>query len=147
MASFLNHVAWVVEDQQAAINFLVTHFGCEAGPPRVISGAWAEELAQIKGVHVTYVGVTSPGTETRIALLKFVTPPSEPNNSVDVLYLKGFRHIGFLVDDIDAKKSELEAAGFKFFSDVVTVDSFNSRTVYFRGPERVVVQLTEQLSS
>jgi hypothetical protein len=143
----LNHVAWVVEDQDGAVNFLVTYFACEAGPKASIEGPWADELSRIKGVKVTYVPVVSQQTATRIAVLKFETPPSADNKSVAELYLKGFRHIGFLVEDIDEMTARLKAGGYKFFSDVVTATGFRSRTVYFWGPEDVVIQLTESLEA
>lgn len=79
-------------------------------------------------------------------MLKFVDPDSEDNPPVDELNLMGLRHFGFLVDDIEAKKAELEDAGYVFFSNVVTVDAFSSRTVYFWGPENVVIQLTEPMN-
>lgn len=145
MQPFLNHVAWVVEDQQAAAEFLTTYFDCEAGERRVIEGPWADELAQIKNVKVYYLPVVSKNTSTRIAVLKFVNPPSAENDKVSELYLKGFRHIGFLVEDIAEKTADLKAGGYKFLSDVVTAEGFESKTVYFWGPENVVVQLTESL--
>jgi hypothetical protein len=141
----LNHVAWVVEDQAGAIDFLKTYFDCEPGPKRIITGPWAEELAQIKGVYVTYVGVVSKNTATRIAVLKFDTPPSANNKDVAKLNLKGFRHIGFLVEDIDQKTADLKSGGYEFFSDVVEVKEFEAKTVYFWGPEGVVIQLTESM--
>ena len=78
-------------------------------------------------------------------MLKFEAPPSADNPDVAELFLKGIRHIGFLVDDIDAKVAELKSAGFRFFSDVVTVDAFKSKTVYFWGPEGIAIQLSQAI--
>lgn len=143
MTSFFNHVAWIVDDQDAAVAFLEKHFGCKAGGKAVIEGPWADELAQMQGVKVIYQGVASPGTETAIAVLRFENPSPLENNAVGDLNMKGFRHIGFLVDDIEGKTAELKAAGYRFFGDIVTAPGFNSRTVYFYGPEGVVMQLSQ----
>lgn len=147
MTPFFNHVAWIVDDQDAAVAFLEKHFECEAGPKAVIDGPWADELAQMKNVRVIYQGVASPGTQSRIAVLRFETPPPLQNNSVGVLNMKGFRHIGFMVDDIDGKTAELKAAGYQFFGDIVTAPGFDSRTVYFYGPEGVIMQLSQSTKS
>lgn len=143
MEPMLNHVAWVVEDQDAVADFFRTYFDCEVGEKSVIQGAWADELAQMKNVKTIYQPVKSKNTDTAIALLKFETPPSAANQSVDELNLKGLRHIGFLVEDIAEKVADLKNGGFKFFSDPVEAEGFHSKTVYFWGPENVVVQLTE----
>lgn len=143
MQPMLNHLAWVVDDQEGAADFLRTYFDCEIGERAVIEGDWADELSQMKDVKVYYLPAVSKGTATRIAILKFEHPCPEQNDRVSELNLKGFRHIGFLVEDIASKVADLKAGGYKFFSDVVTAQGFNSQTVYFYGPEGVVVQLTE----
>ncbi|MEP4197883.1 MAG: VOC family protein [Aliishimia sp.] len=143
MEPMLNHVAWVVEDQDAVADFLRTYFDCQIGDKSVIEGPWAEELAQMPGVKVFYQPAISKSTDTRIAILKFVSPHPDENPHVDELNLKGFRHIGFLVSDIDQKTADLRAGGYKFFSNPVDAKGFHSSTVYFWGPENAVIQLTE----
>jgi len=145
MEPMFNHVAWVVEDQDAAGDFLRTYFDCEIGQKAVIEGAWADELAQMKNCKVFYQPAVSKNTSTRIALLKFVNPCPIDNPDVAELNRKGFRHIGFLVEDIADKTADLKAGGYKFISDVVTAEGFESKTVYFWGPEQVVIQLSESL--
>jgi catechol 2,3-dioxygenase-like lactoylglutathione lyase family enzyme len=148
MQPMLNHVAWVVQNEEAAIAFLETYFSCKAGETMTLQGAWADELAQIKGVKVSFTPMSSPGTATHIAVLKFEHPPSATNDSVAKLYVEGFRHIGFLVEDIDSSVARLKSDGYRFLSDVVTVPGLTeSRTVYLSGPESVVVQLTELVGS
>lgn len=143
MQPILNHVAWVVDDQEKVADFLCTYFECEIGERRTIEGPWADELAQMPGVKAYYLPAICPQTSTNIAILKFIKPPSASNSSVDELNLKGFRHIGFLVEDIDEKTAQLRAGGYKFFSNPVTAEGFNSQTVYFWGPEKAVIQLTQ----
>ena len=58
----------------------------------------------------------------------------------------GASHVAFLVDDIEAKKAELEAKGIEFFSDVNVVDEgvlAGWRWVYFDDPDGYPLELVE----
>jgi hypothetical protein len=58
----------------------------------------------------------------------------------------GASHVGFLVDDIMAKKAELEAKGIEFSSDVNRVDEgvlAGWRWVYFEDPDGYPLELVE----
>lgn len=145
MQPMMNHIAWVTDDQEGVANFLRTYFDCEIGERRTIEGAWADELAQMKNCKVYYLPAVCQGTATRIAILKFINPEPINNPDVSELNRKGLRHFGFLVEDIAAKVSQLKSGGYEFLSDVVTAEGFESQTVYFRGPENVIVQLTESM--
>lgn len=145
MQPMMNHIAWVADDQEGVANFLRTYFDCEIGERRTIEGAWADELAQMKNCKVYYLPAVSQGTATRIAILKFLTPDMISNPDVGELNRKGLRHFGFLVEDIAAKTSQLKSGGYEFLSDVVTAKGFESKTVYLRGPENVIIQLTQSM--
>jgi hypothetical protein len=54
--------------------------------------------------------------------------------------------IGFDVDDIDAVHEKLKA-DWKFFSPHVLVEAMNIKTVYFLGPENIVIKLTQSLGT
>ena len=54
--------------------------------------------------------------------------------------------MAFLVDDIEAKKAELEAQGITFYSDVNVVDEgvlAGWRWVYFEDPDGYPLELVE----
>ena len=58
----------------------------------------------------------------------------------------GASHVAFVVDDIEAKKAELEAKGIQFFSDVNVVDEgvlAGWRWVYFADPDGYPLELVE----
>ena len=68
-----------------------------------------------------------------LELLEYKSPPSETTMPLASNNL-GASHVGFLVDDIEAKKAELEAKGIEFFSAVNVVDEgvlAGWRWVYF----------------
>ena len=58
----------------------------------------------------------------------------------------GYRHIGFVVPDIDDLYRRLKA-NWRFFSAPVLVSSMNLKTVYFVGPEQIIIQLIQPLSA
>jgi catechol 2,3-dioxygenase-like lactoylglutathione lyase family enzyme len=63
-----------------------------------------------------------------------------PNNYM------GAAHVCFKVDDVRAKKAELEAKGVKFYSDVNVVDEgplAGWRWVYFSDPDGLALELVE----
>ena len=57
----------------------------------------------------------------------------------------GYDHLGLLVDDVDAAYEELKAKGYEFF--INPVDSGDVRMAYFRGPDKLVVEILKPLSS
>src|SRR5215831_10346586 len=117
----LHHVGITVKDLDASIRFyhdvLGLEFSNEPSP-------WfdAPELGPAVGVPGAALRQVSLALgDTTLELLEYRTPPSDTaaplkSNS------RGASHVGFLVDDIHAKKAELEAKGVTFYSDVNVVD-------------------------
>ncbi len=58
--------------------------------------------------------------------------------------IQGYRHIGFVVDDIEAKTTDLQGEGYEFLSEPQFVKEMNVTTVYFIGPEGILIQLTQK---
>jgi catechol 2,3-dioxygenase-like lactoylglutathione lyase family enzyme len=141
----LHHVGITVKDLDASIRFyhdiLGLDFSNEPSP-------WFEE----DGLGVA-VGV--PGAALRqvslilgdstLELLEYKTPPSETDQPL-LSNNVGASHVAFLVDDIRAKKDELEAKGIEFYSDVNSVDEgvlAGWRWVYFEDPDGYPLELVE----
>jgi catechol 2,3-dioxygenase-like lactoylglutathione lyase family enzyme len=145
MATVLGHINIVVNDLDAARDFFVTYFGFEAGAATPLHGEWADRLNHLPHVRAIYIPLTQAGSTTRIELLKFLEPASCDPRDLGRPNELGYRHIGFQVDDIDATVAELEAAGVPFLSPVQYVQAMNLKTVYFLGPEGILMQLTQSL--
>jgi catechol 2,3-dioxygenase-like lactoylglutathione lyase family enzyme len=141
----LHHVGITVADLDASIRFyhdvLGLQFsnepspwfdGLELGPAVGVPGAALRQVSLLVG-------------DTTLELLEYKSPPSEttkplPSNNI------GASHVAFLVDDVEATKSELEAKGIEFFSDVNTVDDgvlAGWRWVYFADPDGYPLELVE----
>jgi len=141
----LHHVGITVKDLDASIRFyhdvLGLQFsnepspwfdGPELGPAVGVPGAGLRQVSLILG-------------DSTFELLEYKSPPSEtakPLLSSNI----GASHVAFLVDDIEAKKAELEAQGIEFYSDVNTVDEgvlAGWRWVYFEDPDGYPLELVE----
>ncbi len=141
----LHHVGITVKDLDASIRFyhdvLGLDFSNEPSP-------WFDgpELGPAVGVPgATLRQVSLRLGDTTLELLEYKSPPSETekpllSNSV------GASHVAFLVDDIHAKKAELEEQGISFYSDVNTVNEgvlAGWRWVYFEDPDGYPLELVE----
>ena len=83
--------------------------------------------------------------DTMFELLEYRSPPSQTTGPLMSNSL-GASHVAFLVDDIAAKKAELEAKGIQFYSDVNLVDEgvlAGWRWVYFEDPDGYPLELVE----
>ena len=147
-ASVINHLNIVTLDLDRTAAFFVDNFGFVAGPKEVLKGPWVSELTGYPDAEAVYLPLTpgsgGPGA-TRIELLTYVRPASPPpDHDATHLNLPGYRHIAFVVADIDACYQRLRR-NYRFFSPPVLVESKQLKTVYLVGPERIIVQLLQPL--
>lgn len=141
----MHHVGITVKDLDASIGFYHDVLGLEfsnepspwfdapeLGPAVGVPGAGLRQVSLLLG-------------DTTLELLEYRSPPSEttePLKSNDL----GASHVAFLVDDIHAKKAELESKGIEFYSDVNVVDEgvlAGWRWVYFQDPDGYPLELVE----
>ena len=83
--------------------------------------------------------------DTTLELLEYKSPPSETTMPLKSNN-RGASHVAFLVDDIEAKKAELEAKGIEFYGPVNIVDEgvlAGWRWVYFDDPDGYPLELVE----
>ncbi len=141
----LHHVGITVKDLGASIRFyhdvLGLQFsnepspwfdGPELGPAVGVPGAGLRQVSLILG-------------DSTLELLEYKSPPCETSKPLLSNNI-GASHVAFLVDDIEAKKAELESKGIQFYSDVNTVDEgvlAGWRWVYFEDPDGYPLELVE----
>jgi catechol 2,3-dioxygenase-like lactoylglutathione lyase family enzyme len=141
----LHHVGITVKDLDASIRFYHDVLGLQFSnePSPWFDGPELGPAVGVPGAALRQVSLALGGTT--LELLEYRTPPSEtakPLRSNNV----GASHIAFQVDDIEAKKAELEARGIEFFSDVNVVDEgvlAGWRWVYFADPDGYPLELVE----
>ena len=141
----LHHVGITVKDPDSSIRFyhdvLGLQFSNEPSP-------WfdAPELGDAVGVPGAALRQVSLRLgETTLELLEYKNPPSETTAPLKSNN-QGASHVAFFVDDIAAKKQELEARGIEFYSPVNVVDEgvlAGWRWVYFDDPDGYPLELVE----
>lgn len=142
MNASLNHVNIILNDVEAARDFFVRYFGFIAGEKETLTGKWADTLNRMHDVQVEHIPMKL--NDRILELQRFISPPSPGDGKLAEPNRPGYRHLGFNVDNIDAAVEQLKAGGCQFLSDVQSVPNTTIRTVYFLGPEGILLQLTQQ---
>ena len=108
----------------------------DGGPPAQYMG-----MPDMKAQHIT---LALEGAEPRfeIQLLEFApTPPDDPGEHPTNLRRRGYNHLAFRVDDIEAVTTHLVANGVKMLSD--EMDYISRRLRLFEGPEGITLELVQ----
>ncbi len=141
----LHHVGITVKDLDASIRFYHDALGLPFSnePSPWFEGEGLGVAVGVPGAALRQVSLLLG--DTMLELLEYRSPPSDtaaPLRSNN----QGASHVAFVVDDIEAKKVELEAKGITFHSEVNTVDEgvlAGWRWVYFDDPDGYPLELVE----
>ena len=140
----MDNVLIVVEDLEAAKAFFV-ELGMELEGETTVEGRSVDRLIGLHNVRATLALLRTPDGQGRIELDKFHTPEAIRTGPENVpVNALGIRRIMLAVDDIDDMVARLLAHGAELVGDVVQYgDTY--RLAYIRGPEGIIVGLSEQL--
>jgi catechol 2,3-dioxygenase-like lactoylglutathione lyase family enzyme len=142
----INHVGLIVRDLDRSIYFYHDLMGLEFSNEPT---GWFEGPALEKGVGVPNAKLRQVcfwvDEFSQMELIEYAdradtTGKAVPNNHI------GAAHVCFQVDDIRAKKAELESKGVPFYSDVNVVDEgplAGWRWCYFSDPDGLALELIE----
>jgi predicted enzyme related to lactoylglutathione lyase len=139
------HTNLVARDWRTLAAFYQYVFGCTPIlPERDLSGPWLEAAtnvprAHIRGIHLRVPGYGDSGPTLEI----FQYSPAGPE-SEHAIHRPGFAHIAFQVDDVEAARREVLAAGGHNFGQLVSapVAGVGDVTfVYVTDPENNVIEL------
>jgi catechol 2,3-dioxygenase-like lactoylglutathione lyase family enzyme len=140
----MDNVLIVVDDLEVAKKFFL-ELGLELEGEAQVEGPSVDSLIGLRDVRATLVVLRTPDGQGRIELDKFHTPEAIRFGPVDApVNALGIRRIMFAVDDIDAVVARLLAHGSELIGDIVRYGDTN-RLAYIRGPEGIIVGLSEQL--
>jgi catechol 2,3-dioxygenase-like lactoylglutathione lyase family enzyme len=140
----MDNVGIVVDDLKAAIAFFV-ELGLELEGEATVEGRLVDRIVGLDGVRSDIAMLRTPDGHSRLELTKFHTPPAttaEPNAPVNTL---GMGRIMFAVDNIEDVLARLQAHGAELVGEVVRYED-SYRLCYVRGPEGIIVALSEPLS-
>ena len=140
----MDNVLIVVDDLEAAKAFFA-ELGMELEGETIVEGTSVDHLIGLQNVRATLALMRTPDGHGRIELDKFHTPSAirtgperAPVNEL------GIRLIMLTVDDIDEMVARLLAHGAELVGEVVQYED-TYRLAYIRGPEGIIVGLSEQL--
>src|SRR5688500_8966719 len=140
----MDNVLIVVDDLEAAKAFFA-ELGMELEGETPVEGPWADRVVGLDGVHADIAMMRTPDGHGRVELSKFHTPPAVragPENApANAL---GIRRIMFLVDDIDDVVARLRSRGGELVDEISQYED-KYRLCFMRGPEGIIIGLSEQL--
>lgn len=122
----IHHVALICSDYRRSKRFYVELLGL-----RVIAENYRAERDSYK------LDLALPDG-TRLELFSFPAPPPRPSRPEAL----GLRHLAFAVDQLDAWKARLEAAGVAV-EDIRTDPHTGRRYVFFPDPDLLPIELYE----
>jgi catechol 2,3-dioxygenase-like lactoylglutathione lyase family enzyme len=142
----VHHVGLVVTDLDRSIYFYHDVLGLPFAnePTPWFSGPDLETGVGVPGATLRQVSLwVNQGSI--MELIEYGNRPAANTAPVPNNHL-GAAHVCFRVDDVRAKKAELEAQGVAFYSDVNVVDEgplAGWRWVYFSDPDGLALELVE----
>ncbi len=140
----MDNVLIVVDDLEAVKAFFA-ELGMELEGETTVEGPLVGSLIGLEDVRATLASMRTPDGHSRIELDKFHTPNAIRFGPVDApVNTLGLRRIMFVVDDIDAVVAHMRAHGAELIGEMQYEDTY--RLAYIRGPEGIIVGLSEQLT-
>jgi catechol 2,3-dioxygenase-like lactoylglutathione lyase family enzyme len=141
----MDNVLIVVEDLEAVKAFFID-LGLELEGETQVEGSSVDRLIGLEDVRATLVVMRTPDGRGRIELDKFHTPSAIRLGPVEApVNALGIRRVMFAVEGIDALVARLRAHGAELLGEVVQYgDAY--RLAYIRGPEGIIVGLSERLA-
>ena len=140
----MHHVSVVVGDLEASKAFFAA-LGLELEGETRIEGEWVDRINALDGVRVEIAMMRTADGHGRLELTKFHSPMAvnegrqpPPSNTL------GLRSVMFEVDDVDAAVETVLAQGGELVGEVVRYEDVY-RLCYVRGPEGIIVALSEDL--
>ena len=140
----MDNVLIVVEDLEAVKEFF-GELGMELEGETQVEGPWVDTVVGLDGVHADIAMLRTPDGHGRVELTRFHTPPAiraEPEDApANAL---GLRRIMFLVENLDDVVARVRAHGAELVRDIAQYEDLY-RLCFVRGPEGIIVGLSEQL--
>jgi catechol 2,3-dioxygenase-like lactoylglutathione lyase family enzyme len=138
-----DHVGITVEDLDLVTAFFLT-LGLEVGGRMFVEGEFLDTVSAIPDSRTEIVGLQLPDGGTWLELSRFVRPDHVPGSPDAMANELGLRNICFEVDDLQATLDDLAADGYGLVGGVGQHEN-TWRMAYVRGPEGIIVSLTERI--
>ncbi len=141
----MDNVLVVVDDLESAIAFFA-ELGMELEGRAIVEGSHVDRIVGLDGVRSEIAMMRTPDGHGRLELDKFHSPPAvraEPETAqVNAL---GLRRVMFTVDDIEDVLGRLQKHGAELIGEVTHIEDAGYLMCYVRGPEGLMIGLSQQL--
>jgi len=145
MKARYRHTNIVAKDWRKLADFYQQVLGCRPVPPeRESSAEWVGRCTGVPGIAVRGIHLRLPGCGEDGPTLEIFEFNKAKNRSATAINRPGFAHIAFEVDDIEAARDEVLAAGGDCVGELVTVEIADAGTitfVYMTDPEGNIIEL------
>ena len=142
-----DHVTIAVADATRAIEFFEL-LGFRKGHVATIDGGAPARYMGMPDMKAEHITLVLEGSDPRfeIQLLGFEPAPAEdPGEHPTNLRRRGYNHLAFRVDDIEAVTAHLTSHGVTMLSD--ELDYISRRLRLFEGPEGITLELVQWVDS
>lgn len=139
----IDHVGIVVDDLPTMSAFFLD-VGLVAIERGDVESILVKGITGLRDMELTYVMLRTPDGGANLELIKFHGHANEtgvPHNFANSL---GIRHICFAVEGIEAMVAKMATKGAELLGEIVNFDD-SLKVCYLRGPEGIILELTEQL--
>jgi predicted enzyme related to lactoylglutathione lyase len=145
------HTNLVAKDWRKLARFYEQVFDCTPVPPeRDLSGQWLDEATGIPGVHIQGIHLRLPGYGESGPTLEIFQYDQEVEQPAPARTLRvradhpGFGHVAFAMDDVEATRQAVLAAGGGELGKVVSVEVTGAGVItfaYLTDPEGNIVEV------
>ncbi len=139
------HTNLIARDWKRLAEFYTRVFGCTLVPPeRDLSGQWLDDATGIARAHIRGAHLRLPGWGDVGPTLEIFQYESELEKPSTAVNRPGFGHLAFAVDDVDATRDAVIAAGGCDVGKIVSVEIAGAgaiRFVYVTDPEGNIIEL------
>jgi catechol 2,3-dioxygenase-like lactoylglutathione lyase family enzyme len=140
----MDNVLIVVDDLDAVLSFFV-ELGMELEGRGPVEGPWVERVIGVDDVRQDVAMLRTPDGHGRVELAMFHTPKAITAEPADApANTLGIRRIMFAVDDVEDVVARLRTRGAELVGEVAQFED-SYRLCYVRGPEGIIVGLSQQL--
>jgi len=139
------HTNLVARDWRRLARFYEEVFGCtRVLPERDLSGPWVERATGVPGAHIQGVHLQLPGRGNQGPTLEIFQHNHQEERLETAINRPGIAHLAFLVEDVEAARDAVTAAGGGVVGEIVSVPIPPAGTVtfvYVTDPEGNIIEL------
>jgi predicted enzyme related to lactoylglutathione lyase len=139
------HTNLVARDWKRLARFYEQVFGCTPVPPeRDLAGQWLDEATGLPGAHIRGIHLRLPGYGDAGPTLEVFQYDSEKEDLTPAANRPGFGHIAFAVDDVEATREAVLAAGGGELGKVISVEVVGVGAItfaYLTDPEGNIIEV------